>query len=214
MYVKNYMTTDLITISPQASMIDATDLMKKHKIQRLPVVENNRLVGLVTKSILSANSPSSATSLSKYELNYLLDKTKIKDIMEKKVIQVSPNHLLEQAAVLMRTENIGVLVVSEGTELKGIITDKDIFKAFADISGYRLPGSSLVIEVAQDRQGVIKEIGDALLAVTANLTNMVVYHTQDGIRVVVHIDSEDPDALIGILKAKNYNVSSVEIKDV
>lgn len=214
MYVRNYMTTDLITISPDASMIDATDLMKKNKIHRLPVIENGKLVGLVTKGLISEYSPSGATSLSRYELNYLLDQTKIKDIMEKNVIQISPDHLLEQAAVVMRNSNIGVLVVVEGDEIKGIITDKDIFKAFADISGYNLPGVSVVIEVAQDRRGVIEEIGDALLESDSNLTNLVVHHTIDGIRVVIHIDSDDPTNLVDKLRMRNFIVRSIDVKEI
>lgn len=208
------MTTELITINPEASMIDASDLMKKHNINRLPVVENERLIGLITRATIIQNSPSGATSLSKYELNYLLDKTKVKDIMEKKVVQITPNHLLEQAAVIMRNSNLGVLVVSENNQIKGIITDKDIFKAFADISGYSIPGSSVVVEVAQDRRGVIEEIGDALLESDSNLTNLVVYHTEDGIRVVIHIDSEDATLLVEKLKNRNLIVSSVQVKEI
>lgn len=214
MYVKNYMTTDLILIEPDASMIDANDLMKKHNINRLPVVENDCLVGLITRNIIAENSPSGATSLSKYELNYLLDKTKVKDIMEKNVIQISPNHLLEQAAVIMRNSNIGVLVVSENGQIKGIITDKDIFKAFADISGYNIPGSSVVVAVQQDRRGVIEEIGDALLESDSNLTNLVVYHTDDGIRVIIHIDSNDPSDLVEKLKNRQLIVNSVQVKEI
>ncbi|MGX7074595.1 CBS domain-containing protein [Globicatella sanguinis] len=214
MYVKNYMTTNLILIGPEASMIDANDLMKQHNINRLPVVENERLVGLITRSIIAENSPSGATSLSKFELNYLLDKTKVKDIMEKQVIQISPNHLLEEAAVIMRNSNIGVLVVSENNQIKGIITDKDIFRAFADISGYNIPGSSVVVAVQQDRRGVIEEIGDALLESDSNLTNLVVYHTEDGIRVVIHIDSDNPSDLVEKLKNRNLIVNSVQVKEI
>lgn len=214
MYVKNYMTTNLILIGPEASMIDANDLMKQHNINRLPVVENERLVGLITRSIIAENSPSGATSLSKFELNYLLDKTKVKDIMEKQVIQISPNHLLEEAAVIMRNSNIGVLVVSENNQIKGIITDKDIFRAFADISGYNIPGSSVVVAVQQDRRGVIEEIGDALLESDSNLTNLVVYHTEDGIRVVIHIDSDKPSDLVEKLKNRNLIVNSVQVKEI
>lgn len=214
MYVKNYMTTNLIVIGPEASMIDANDLMKQHNINRLPVVENERLVGLITRSIIAENSPSGATSLSKFELNYLLDKTKVKDIMEKQVIQISPDHLLEEAAVIMRNSNIGVLVVSENNQIKGIITDKDIFRAFADISGYNIPGSSVVVAVQQDRRGVIEEIGDALLESDSNLTNLVVYHTEDGIRVVIHIDSDDPSDLVEKLKNRNLIVNSVQVKEM
>lgn len=214
MYVKNYMTTNLIVIGPEASMIDANDLMKQHNINRLPVVENERLVGLITRSIIAENSPSGATSLSKFELNYLLDKTKVKDIMEKQVIQISPDHLLEEAAVIMRNSNIGVLVVSDNNQIKGIITDKDIFRAFADISGYNIPGSSVVVAVQQDRRGVIEEIGDALLESDSNLTNLVVYHTEDGIRVVIHIDSDDPSDLVEKLKNRNLIVNSVKVKEI
>lgn len=214
MYVKNYMTTNLIVIGPEASMIDANDLMKQHNINRLPVVENERLVGLITRSIIAENSPSGATSLSKFELNYLLDKTKVKDIMEKQVIQISPDHLLEEAAVIMRNSNIGVLVVSEDNQIKGIITDKDIFRAFADISGYNIPGSSVVVAVQQDRRGVIEEIGDALLESDSNLTNLVVYHTEDGIRVVIHIDSDNPSDLVEKLKNRNLIVNSVQVKEM
>lgn len=214
MYVKNYMTTNLIVIGPEASMIDANDLMKQHNINRLPVVENERLVGLITRSIIAENSPSGATSLSKFEINYLLDKTKVKDIMEKQVIQISPDHLLEEAAVIMRNSNIGVLVVSENNQIKGIITDKDIFRAFADISGYNIPGSSVVVAVQQDRRGVIEEIGDALLESESNLTNLVVYHTEDGIRVVIHIDSDNPSDLVEKLKNRNLIVNSVQVKEI
>lgn len=214
MYVKNYMTTNLIVIGPEASMIDANDLMKQHNINRLPVVENERLVGLITRSIIAENSPSGATSLSKFELNYLLDKTKVKDIMEKQVIQISPDHLLEEAAVIMRNSNIGVLVVSDNNQIKGIITDKDIFRAFADISGYNIPGSSVVVAVQQDRRGVIEEIGDALLESDSNLTNLVVYHTEDGIRVVIHIDSDNPSDLVEKLKNRNLIVNSVQVKEM
>ncbi|MDT2768359.1 CBS domain-containing protein [Globicatella sulfidifaciens] len=214
MYVKNYMTTNLIVIGPEASMIDANDLMKQHNINRLPVVENERLVGLITRSIIAENSPSGATSLSKFELNYLLDKTKVKDIMEKQVIQISPDHLLEEAAVIMRNSNIGVLVVSDNNQIKGIITDKDIFRAFADISGYNIPGSSVVVAVQQDRRGVIEEIGDALLESDSNLTNLVVYHTEDGIRVVIHIDSDNPSDLVEKLKNRNLIVNSVKVKEI
>ena len=208
------MTTNLIVIGPEASMIDANDLMKQHNINRLPVVENERLVGLITRSIIAENSPSGATSLSRFELNYLLDKTKVKDIMEKQVIQISPDHLLEEAAVIMRNSNIGVLVVSENNQIKGIITDKDIFRAFADISGYNIPGSSVVVAVQQDRRGVIEEIGDALLESDSNLTNLVVYHTEDGIRVVIHIDSDNPSDLVEKLKNRNLIVNSVQVKEM
>lgn len=214
MYVKNYMTKDVITISPETSLVEASDIMKRNKIHRLPVVNQGKLLGLVTRSLIKEHSPSGATSLSKYEMNYILDKTQVQDIMNKKVEKVSAEHLLEQAAVLMREANVGVLIVTEGDVIQGIITDKDIFRALADISGYNQPGASLVVEVEQDKRGVIEEIGDALLASDSNLTHLVVHHTSDGIRVVIHIDEDDPSSLITELEGRSLVVRSSEVKPI
>ena len=81
MYVKNYMSTDLVTITPDTTVIKALDLMRQHDIHRLPVVVKGQLVGLLTESVIAKNSPSTATSLSVHELNYLLNKTTAADIM-------------------------------------------------------------------------------------------------------------------------------------
>ncbi|MFC2704100.1 MAG: CBS domain-containing protein, partial [Abiotrophia defectiva] len=102
MYVKNYMSTDLVTITPDTTVIKALDLMRQHDIHRLPVVVKGQLVGLLTESVIAKNSPSTATSLSVHELNYLLNKTTAADIMIRRVITTSPDALLEQAASEMR----------------------------------------------------------------------------------------------------------------
>ena len=129
MYIKDYMSTNLITITPETSVVKASDLLKQHDINRLPVLENGQLVGLITKEVISKNSPSGATSLSAHEVNYLLEKTTAKDIMVKKVMTIGPDNMVEEAASIMRANNIGVLVVTEGSQLVGIITDKEIGRA-------------------------------------------------------------------------------------
>ena len=210
MYIKDYMTTDLVTITPNTSVTKAQDLLKKHDINRLPVVENEQLVGLITKDILIKHSPSGATSLSDHEVNYLLEKTVVKDIMKKKIMTIEPNRLIEEAASIMRANNIGVLVVTENEQLVGIITDKDIFKAFVDVSGYDTPGTSIVVELVGDRKGVIEEIGDALVEADINLTHMIVYHNENNtIRIVLHVDAVDPTTLTDAIQARGYEVKSI-----
>lgn len=214
MYVKDYMSEDIISITPSASIIDAADLMKKNDINRLPVIEAGKLVGLITREIVTKNSPSNATSLSKHEINYLLDKTKIQDVMTKKCLTVSPEDQIERAATLMRSNNNGVVLVLDNDKLVGILTDKDIFKAFADISGYNEAGSNLVIELAEDRPGVIEEVGDALVETEKNLTHMLVYHLEAGIRIVLHIDGHETDSLCKALENRGYSVGAVYEKKI
>lgn len=206
------MSTNLITITPETSVVKASDLLKQHDINRLPVLENGQLVGLITKEVISKNSPSGATSLSAHEVNYLLEKTTAKDIMVKKVMTIGPDNMVEEAASIMRANNIGVLVVTEGSQLVGIITDKDIFKAFVDVSGYDTPGSSLVVELVGDRKGVIEEVGDALVETDVNLTHMIVYHHENNIRLVLHVSTTETDELEAAIKARGYEVKSVHEK--
>lgn len=206
------MSTNLITITPETSVVKASDLLKQHDINRLPVLENGQLVGLITKEVISKNSPSGATSLSAHEVNYLLEKTTAKDIMVKKVMTIGPDNMVEEAASIMRANNIGVLVVTEGSQLVGIITDKDIFKAFVDVSGYDTPGSSLVVELVGDRKGVIEEVGDALVETDVNLTHMIVYHHENSIRLVLHVSTTETDELEAAIKARGYEVKSVHEK--
>ena len=212
MYIKDYMSTNLITITPDTSVVKASDLLKQHDINRLPVLENGQLVGLITKEVISKNSPSGATSFSAHEVNYLLEKTTAKDIMVKKVMTIGPDNMVEEAASIMRANNIGVLVVTEGSQLVGIITDKDIFKAFVDVSGYDTPGSSLVVELVGDRKGVIEEVGDALVETDVNLTHMIVYHHEKNIRLVLHVSTTETDELEAAIKARGYEVKSVHDK--
>lgn len=214
MYIKDYMSTNLITITPETSVLKASDLLKQHDINRLPVLDNDQLVGLITKDILSKNSPSGATSFSAHEVNYILEKTTVKDIMKKQVMTISPDSIVEEAASIMRSNNIGVLVVTEGSKLVGIITDKDIFKAFVDVSGYDSPGSSLVVELVGDRKGVIEEVGDALVETDVNLTHMIVYHHEDNIRLVLHVSTTDTTSLESAIKSRGYQVKSVHDKTI
>lgn len=126
--VKDWMTTDLITITTETTLPEAAQLMKEKGIRRLPVVDEGRLVGIVTWGDIREASPSDSTSLSKYELYYLLDKVVVGLIMTRSPIIVRPLTPISGAAQLMLANKIGSLPVVDHNRLVGIITESDIFR--------------------------------------------------------------------------------------
>lgn len=126
--VKDWMTPDPITIDPQTTLPEAHRLMKECNIRRLPVVANSRLVGIITLGDIREASPSNATSLSIYELHYLLSRLTVGEIMTRDPITITSDTSIEAAARLMLEHKIGGLPVVDGTRLVGIITESDIFR--------------------------------------------------------------------------------------
>lgn len=213
MDVNSYMSKDLVTIEAGTKILDALDLMKKHNIHRLPVVEGDRMIGLVTEGIISRNTPSTMTSLDMREVTYLLNRTSANDIMEKNVITINKEALLEEAAVNMRKNAIGVLPVVEGdNKLVGIITEKDIMDAFVDVLGFYTPGVRLVINVPEDRKGVLEEITDFFAEAEISIQQIAVYR-KDHIQIVIQVDSDDVAGIQGSLEAQGYNIESIMYKD-
>lgn len=215
MDVNSYMSTDLITIGPQTKILDALDLMKKHQIHRLPVVKGDQLIGLLTDGVISRNTPSTMTSLDMHEVNYLLNKTNAEDIMVKKVITVHKDALLEEAAVLMRQNSIGVLPVVTGEgHLVGIITDKDIIDAFVDVLGFYKPGVRVVVNVLQDRKGVLEELTDIFSELEISIQQIAVYRKQTPIQVVIQVESDDVAGIKKELEANGFEVGSIMFKEI
>jgi acetoin utilization protein AcuB len=132
MFVRDHMTTPVISLTPETPFQEALKLMREHKIRRIPIVdEKQRLVGIVSERDLLHAEPSPATSLSVWEMNYLLWKLKLGDVMSKPVIAVTPLTTLQDAASLLIKHKIGGLpVVDPDGRVIGVITETDIFKAF------------------------------------------------------------------------------------
>jgi len=127
--VRDWMTPDPVTIGPKTTVPEAHKLMKEHDFRRLPVVDDHgRLIGIVTLSDLREAGPSPATSLSIFELNYLLAQLTIDKIMTRDVVTVSPDATIRDAANLMLKHEVGALPVMENGRLIGIITESDIFR--------------------------------------------------------------------------------------
>jgi acetoin utilization protein AcuB len=132
------------TILPDVPVAEALQRMKREKVRRFPVVDKQgRLVGIVSHSDLLYASPSSATSLSMWEISYLMSQIKVKEVMTKQVITVAEDAPVEEAARLMVEHKIGGLPVVHDGQLVGIITESDLFKVFLEIFGAREKGIRL-----------------------------------------------------------------------
>ena len=172
MAVKDFMTRKVVYISPDTTIAHAADMMREQTLHRLPVIENDKLVGLVTEGTIAEASPSKATSLSIYEMNYLLNKTKVKDVMIHDVITVSRYASLEDATYLMLKNKVGILPVVDNEQVYGVITDRDIFKAFLEVSGYGEEGVRMRF-VTENEVGVLERIIRLLVEENLNISNTV-----------------------------------------
>ena len=185
MAVKDFMTRKVVYISPNTTIAHAADMMREQKLHRLPVIENDQLVGLVTEGTIAEASPSKATSLSIYEMNYLLNKTKVGDVMIRDVVTISQFASLEDATYLMLKNKIGILPVMDNEQLYGVITDRDIFKAFLEVSGYGEEGVRLRF-VTENKVGVLEQIIRLLVEENLNISNTVNIPRKDG-KVVIEV---------------------------
>jgi acetoin utilization protein AcuB len=127
------MTKDPLTVPVDMPMLDARRLMLEHRFRHLLVTEGGRLAGIVTDRDIRLNIPSPATSLSVWEINYLLARLTVASVMTAAVIIVSPERDAVAAARIMLEHKIGALPVVEGGSIVGIVTETDIVRAFADM---------------------------------------------------------------------------------
>lgn len=210
MYVRNRMTKNPICIGVNNKISEVVDIMNEKKLHRIPVVNGKKLVGLVTEGMISKNGATKATSLSIYELNYLLSKTTVDAIMIRNVITVHENAFLEDAALLMYKHDIGCLpVVNDDNDVVGILTSNDVLSSFLDILGYREKGSRVCIEV-KDELGTIGNLSEIFVRNDCNITHLGVYSQHNGFAdMIIRIDTFQTDALECDLEANGYKVLSI-----
>ena len=162
MLVKGWMTSDVMTIDEETSMMKASQIMKENNNRRLPVMHKGKLVGMVTDRDIKEASTSKATTLDVHELYYLLSELKVKDIMSKNVFTIGPEETVEKAAVKMLEHRIsGLPVVNDKGKVVGVITQGDIFKVLVSLTGIYRGGIQFAFNL-EDRPGSIKEVGDMI----------------------------------------------------
>lgn len=163
MLVRNWMTTDVVTIAPDTSVLKIGKLMREKNIRRLPVVNaKGELVGIVSDRDVRDASPSKATTLDMYEMRYLLAELKANAIMTANPITVKPTDTVEKAAMIMLDNKIGGLpVLDDDGRLCGIIADHDVFKALVNITGVREGGFQIGFAIP-NVQGGMRPVFDIL----------------------------------------------------
>ncbi|MGK0552428.1 CBS and ACT domain-containing protein [Enterococcus faecalis] len=206
MSVSDFMTRNVIVVAPDLKIFDAVNLMKQHNIHRLPVVKEGQLVGLITEGTIQSAMPSKATSLSVYEVNYLLNKTTVNDVMVKAVQTIQPEASLEDAIYQMRTNNIGVLPVMEKSHLAGIITNNDIFDAFLKITGYNDGGTRVQLRIPEDHKGILADITKLLADNDFSILTVVVHRKELETIIELQIESRMPDRIKAVLETAGYDV--------
>lgn len=210
MLIKDRMTRNPICVTPETNILDALDLMKRHRIRRLPVKEGTKLVGIITELDLLKLSPSPASSLSIWELKYLVAKMAVKEGMARDVITVGPEDTIEKAALLMRDNKIGGLPVMAGNELVGIITETDIFDAFVDMLGIRRGGTRISLHV-EDKPGAMAALSDVIRDLGFNIISAVAFTPQEKkAQVVFRLEGNKLDGLLEQLKKVGAEVLHVE----
>lgn len=173
MLVGKRMTYPVITIRPDISLTDALKLMQQESIRRLPVVDpHGKLIGIVTERQLLKAMPSDATTLSVYEMREKMEQVKIDSLMERKVITVTTDTPIEEAARMMAEKKIGSLpVVDNGDEVVGIITETDIFKVFLEIMGAHEGGIRLTVFVSKE-PGTLAKLSKAIFEKGGDILSM------------------------------------------
>ncbi len=164
MLIKKRMSSPVITVDPDMPIMQALDLMKKNRIRRMPVVRGEKMVGIISEGDLLNAAPSDATSLSVWELNYLIGKIKVNEIMTRNVITVTADTPIEEAAYLMDENKIGGLPVMEQGKLVGLITETDLFRIFLELMSARQTGvrvTALVPDVHGELDMLTHAVSDA-----------------------------------------------------
>jgi len=207
MFVAKRMSPNPVTISPTTSASDAMNIMLEKKFRRLPVMDNGRLVGIVTDRDLREAAPSAATSLSIFEIKYLLAKMQVSEIMKKNVQTIDIGATIEEAALTMYTHKIGGLVVVDARDqIVGMITETDVFKCFVDVMGLTKGRTRLTLEFS-DKIGALYDIAGIFKDLGINILSMASQSLADGkVEVVLRADIQDPGELSQRLTASGYPV--------
>lgn len=208
MLVRDVMTTNVITVPSSTPLIDAERIMEFHRIERLPIVDKGKLVGIITKNDVLKASPSAATSLSRSELLYLLAKLTVKEIMKKNVVTVTPDMPIEQAVALAQAKRVGALVVLENEKVIGIVTTNDIFyKVVNPLFGIGEKGTRIIVYGGGEPKHLCA-IMEFVAKENLPLKTIWALRLPDSERteLILHIDREDVTGVVENLKKMGYQV--------
>jgi len=217
MYIGRIMHTNLITISPEASLIEAKELIDSNNIDHLLVVnKEGKLIGILSDRDLKQNWASPANTLSTHELDYVLEKILVKMIMVKTVVTITTETTIERAAQIMQSNNINSLPVMENEALVGIITSTDVMGVLLEAIGMNEESVRICVLVS-DRIGKIAEVGALLRDLTINIQSMITWPVRDypeTHQLVLRLSGDDGPRAVAALNKNGFKVLTHYVKDL
>ncbi len=209
MRIRDVMTKNPITVDSETLVLDAQKIMKENNIRRLPVVDKGNLVGIVTQHDLLQASPSPATSLSIHELNYLLAKMKVKEVMKKNPLTLTPDTPFEEALRVGQDKKIGSFPVMDKGKLVGIITESDAVRFVTRALGLREEGSRVTIEGLGGKFGDLEKIiaiANQHRTIILSMISLPMPEKKDWM-IVLRLKTTDPDPIVRDFKKAGLNVT-------
>jgi len=210
MFVGKRMSRNLITVTPDTSILKAKNLLKEHSIDQLPVVEGRRLVGIITDRDIRDNSPSPASTLSVHELNYLLSEMKVEKVMTRKVFTTTPGTTIEEAARLINEKHVNSLPVVAGGDLVGLITTCDLLNVLLDFMGvHNTPSRRVQLRLSSDPgelakiEGIINGMGLSIVSIISTIDK----DNGDVRSTLVRVGTDNIDELRRVLEDAGYAVT-------
>ena len=208
MFIRDVMTTNVVTIPSSTSLADARRIMDAHRIRRLPVVDKGRLVGVVSRDGLDKAGPSKLTTFSMHELSYLLTKITVREIMKTDLVTVPPDATVEEAVALAQAKKVGTLLVVDAGRLVGITTTNDFFYKIANpILGIDEPGIRFSVHKWREIGDLQKILGIIAQFHAEIVTIYTMPHPDTGENdFVAHLRASDPVGLMDELRKGGYEV--------
>lgn len=209
MLVRDVMTTNVVSISSNTPLADARRILDAHRIRRLPIIDQGKLVGVVTKDALDKAGPSQLTTFSIHELSYLLSKITVSKIMRRDVVTVTPDMTVEEAVALAQSKKVGMLVVMDDQRVVGVVTTNDFFyKILNPVLGISMAGCRIVVAdcytgpEVEKVLSIINKLGTKINTLfTINFPDV---HKHD---LIIHLEEKDCPTVIAELEKRGYKVT-------
>jgi acetoin utilization protein AcuB len=208
MRIKDVMTQNPITVEADTLVIDAQKVMKERGIRRLCVLKKGNLVGMVTNHDLLKASPSPATSLSVWEINYLWGKMKVSDVMTKDPVTVSSDTAFEDALALGQAKKIGSFPVVDNGRLVGIATESDIVRLVSRVLGFKEAVSRITIDGLEMKLGILSQIISVVDRHQVPILSMMSLPRPEkrDVMIVLRLKTTKPEGIVADLKKMGLSV--------
>jgi acetoin utilization protein AcuB len=204
MLIQDVMQTKLFTVTPDTTLPEAVRLTGQRGVRHLPVLDRDRLVGMLSDRDLKRAMASPTTSLEAHELRHLLDGLRVGEIMTRAVITIGPTSPIEDAARLMVLEKIGALPVTDGDRLIGLVTETDVLRLFVRALGAGEPSTRLDVVVG-NRPHALAEAVQAVEAAGAEISSLVTLASEGGCKeVVIRVRTINPAPVVWALQARGF----------